>query len=66
MIFQSDREGRVELIVSPLQKLTPRKGIKVEDLGTPEQLLPRIGNYITGGWVEGGGVGCCAWEFTAG
>lgn len=52
VVFASDREGRVELIVAPLQKLTPRKNIKVEDLGTPEQLLPRIGNYITGTYLD--------------
>ncbi|PNW82467.1 hypothetical protein CHLRE_06g280150v5 [Chlamydomonas reinhardtii] len=52
VIFEGTTGGRVELIVAPLQKLTPRKNIKVEDLGTPEQLLQRVGNYITGTYLD--------------
>ncbi|KXZ44862.1 hypothetical protein GPECTOR_61g815 [Gonium pectorale] len=52
VIFEGVQGGRVELIVAPLQKLTPRKNIKVEDLGTPEQLLQRVGNYITGTYLD--------------
>lgn len=52
VIFEGATGGRVELIVSPLQKLTPRKNVKVEDLGTPDQVLQRIGNYITGTYLD--------------
>ncbi|KAG2492356.1 hypothetical protein HYH03_009304 [Edaphochlamys debaryana] len=52
VIFEGPTGGRVELIVSPLQKLTPRRKVKVEDLGTPEQVLERVGNYITGSYLD--------------
>ncbi|EFJ53320.1 hypothetical protein VOLCADRAFT_102920 [Volvox carteri f. nagariensis] len=52
VVFEGTQGGRVELIVSPLQKLTPRKNVKVEDLGTPDQLLERVGNYITGTYLD--------------
>ncbi|KAG2447718.1 hypothetical protein HYH02_007178 [Chlamydomonas schloesseri] len=52
VIFEGTTGGRVELIVAPLQKLTPRKNITVEDLGTPEFLLQRVGNYITGTYLD--------------
>ncbi|GIL59903.1 hypothetical protein Vafri_14569 [Volvox africanus] len=52
VIFEGAQGGRVELIVSPLQKLTSKKNVKVEDLGTPDQLLERVGNYITGTYLD--------------
>ncbi|GIL88259.1 hypothetical protein Vretimale_14136 [Volvox reticuliferus] len=52
VIFEGTQGGRVELIVSPLQKLTSKKNVKVEDLGTPDQLLERVGNYITGTYLD--------------
>ena len=35
-------------LVLPLVKLTNRPNASVSDLGTPEQLLQRIGAFITG------------------
>ncbi|GFR51004.1 hypothetical protein Agub_g13330 [Astrephomene gubernaculifera] len=60
VVFEGAQGGRVELIVSPLQKLTPRKNVKVEDLGTPEQLLERIGNYITGSYLDEDALVACS------
>ncbi|KAG1676339.1 hypothetical protein FOA52_001134 [Chlamydomonas sp. UWO 241] len=40
--------SRVALLVLPLVKLTNERDATITSLGSPEQLLPRIGNFITG------------------
>ncbi|GAX81973.1 hypothetical protein CEUSTIGMA_g9401.t1 [Chlamydomonas eustigma] len=44
--------GKVQLIVSPLVKLTNKVNAPIQTLGSPESLLPRIGGYITGTYFE--------------
>jgi hypothetical protein len=48
VVFENPAQGKLALLVSPLVKLTPRSNTPVQDLGTPEQLLTRIGPFITG------------------
>ena len=36
------------MLIYPLVKLTNKKDIDIEALGTPEALLPRIGSFLTG------------------
>lgn len=48
MAFADPSVGKLELIVSPLEKFTPKKKVRIQDLGNPKFLIGRIGNFITG------------------
>lgn len=46
------KEGSAQLVVAYLQKLGAKPGAKVAALGTPEQVVLRVGNFITGTYLE--------------
>lgn len=46
--YASASNGRVELLSIVTEKFTPRKGVTIVDLGTPEVLLNALGPYLTG------------------
>jgi len=50
--FEKGGEGKVSLLVSPLVKLTNKPNVGVEALGSPEELIDRIGPFITGASFE--------------
>lgn len=52
VIFESTQEGKVQLLAANLVKLTNKKSATMEDLGTPEALLQRIGPNITGTYLD--------------
>lgn len=47
-VFESAANGRIELIASPLVKLTNKADAAMESLGTPDQVIGRIGSILTG------------------
>ncbi|EFN55290.1 hypothetical protein CHLNCDRAFT_134225 [Chlorella variabilis] len=49
--FEDGKEGTAQLVVTELQKLGAKRSATTADLGAPEQLIPRIGNFITGSFV---------------
>jgi hypothetical protein len=51
-IFTDGSGLKVQLQVSPLVKLTNKINISLSDLGTPLQLIARIGAYLTGTFYE--------------
>lgn len=56
MIFSNAREGRAEVIVSPLERLTPKARATIEEVGTPQGVLESIGQFLTGNYLEPGDV----------
>ncbi|MEW5297016.1 MAG: hypothetical protein WDW36_000253 [Sanguina aurantia] len=50
--FADPSVGKLELIVSPLEKFTPKKKVRIQDLGNPKFLIGRIGNFITGSYLD--------------
>eukprot|EP00877_Chromochloris_zofingiensis_P014811 jgi/Chrzof1/9584/Cz04g08120.t1_PPD6[v5.2] len=52
VIFESEREGRLQVIVSPLVRLTNKAGAKLEDIGTPAGVLTSLGAFITGTYLD--------------
>ncbi|KAI7845667.1 hypothetical protein COHA_000781 [Chlorella ohadii] len=46
------KEGSAQLVVTVLQKLGAKPGAKVAALGTPDQVVLRVGNFITGTYLE--------------
>lgn len=49
---QDPAEGRVQVLVSPLQRLTNQAQAPIEDVGTPEGILGSLGSYITGTYLD--------------
>jgi hypothetical protein len=43
---------RVQVLVSPLVRLTNKKNAKIEDVGDPEGFLQSIGPFITGTYLD--------------
>mmetsp|Transcript_11749 Transcript_11749/g.20909 ORF Transcript_11749/g.20909 Transcript_11749/m.20909 type:complete len:143 (-) Transcript_11749:582-1010(-) len=43
---------KIALLAVPLNKLTNKKLPSIQDLGTPETLITKIGPYITGNYYE--------------
>lgn len=56
VIFSNAREGRAEVIVSPLERLTPKARATIEEVGTPQGVLESIGQFLTGNYLEPGDV----------
>lgn len=52
VIFSNPREGRAEVIVAPLERLTPVAKASMEQVGTPEGVLLAIGQFLTGNFLE--------------
>lgn len=59
VIFEGEAEGKVQVIVSPLVRLTNRKNVTIQDVGDPSGILTSLGPFITGeAWRGGqGGLG---------
>jgi hypothetical protein len=63
VIFESEATGRLQVIVSPLVRLTNRAEAAIQDIGPPEGLLTSLGPFITGQQElerQGWGVGGCS------
>eukprot|EP01023_Acetabularia_acetabulum_P018109 TRINITY_DN1915_c0_g1_i1.p1 TRINITY_DN1915_c0_g1~~TRINITY_DN1915_c0_g1_i1.p1 ORF type:complete len:286 (-),score=42.17 TRINITY_DN1915_c0_g1_i1:252-1109(-) len=52
VIFGNPDEGKVQVIVSPLRKLTNKANARIEEIGTPEGLINSLGPYVTGTYLD--------------
>ncbi|KAL3143372.1 hypothetical protein ABBQ38_002202 [Trebouxia sp. C0009 RCD-2024] len=52
VIFADDKEGKIQLMVAPLQKLTPKANATIKDIGSIDSLVQSFGPYITGTNLE--------------
>jgi len=52
VVYEDPAAGNIKLLAVPLLKLTNAKDVTVEKLGTPDQLLARIGPYVTGTYFD--------------
>lgn len=52
VIFADDTEGKMQVVVAPLVRLTNQKGATIEDIGDPEGFLNSIGPFITGTYLD--------------
>ena len=48
-LYEDPSLGRIELLASPLVKLTNKKEATITDLGAPDAVIERIGSFLTGG-----------------
>jgi hypothetical protein len=51
-VWESTEDGRAKLVVSPLYRLISKGGATLKDLGPPEQVVERIGPFITGNYLD--------------
>ncbi|GAB4818803.1 hypothetical protein N2152v2_005849 [Parachlorella kessleri] len=51
-IFQEDKEGWCQLVVSPLFRLVSKAKATVRDVGPPEGVVESVGNFITGNYLS--------------
>ena len=52
VLWESKDEGRAKLVVSPLYRLISKSAATLQDLGPPEQVVERIGPFITGNYLD--------------
>ncbi|KIZ01701.1 PsbP domain-containing protein 6 [Monoraphidium neglectum] len=52
VIFENEAEGKAQVIVSPLVRLTNRKGVRIEEVGPPEGIITSLGPFITGTYLD--------------
>lgn len=46
--FEDDKQGKVQVIASPLIRLTNKPDASIEEIGSPEKLIASLGPFVTG------------------
>ncbi|XP_015699232.1 psbP domain-containing protein 6, chloroplastic isoform X2 [Oryza brachyantha] len=46
--FEDDKQGKVQVVASPLIRLTNKPNATIEDIGSPERLITSLGPFVTG------------------
>ncbi|CAL1363096.1 unnamed protein product [Linum trigynum] len=46
--FEDERQGRVQVVASPLIRLTNKLTATIEEIGSPEDLIASLGPFVTG------------------
>lgn len=46
--FEDDRQGKVQVVASPLVRLTNKPNASIEEIGSPEKLIASLGPFVTG------------------
>ncbi|TVU34751.1 hypothetical protein EJB05_16601, partial [Eragrostis curvula] len=46
--FEDDKQGKIQVVASPLIRLTNKPNATIEDIGSPEKLIASLGPFVTG------------------
>lgn len=46
--FEDDKQGKIQVVVSPLIRLTNKPHATIEDIGSPEKVIASLGPFVTG------------------
>uniref|UniRef100_A0A0F7GXF0 Photosystem II reaction center PsbP family protein n=1 Tax=Hypseocharis bilobata TaxID=253189 RepID=A0A0F7GXF0_9ROSI len=46
--FEDEKQGKVQIVASPLIRLTNKPNALIEDIGSPEKLIASLGPFVTG------------------
>ena len=46
--FEDEKQGKIQVVASPLIRLTNKPNATIEDIGTPEKLIASLGPFVTG------------------
>ncbi|XP_078444926.1 thylakoid lumenal protein (Mog1/PsbP/DUF1795-like photosystem II reaction center PsbP family protein) [Wolffia australiana] len=46
--FEDEKQGKVQVVASPLVRLTNKPNATIEEIGTPEKIISSLGAFVTG------------------
>lgn len=46
--FEDEKQGKVQVVASPLIRLTNKPNASIEDIGNPEKVIASLGPFVTG------------------
>lgn len=46
--FESPRQGTIQMVASPMVRLTNKLNSKIEEIGGPEKIISALGPFVTG------------------
>ncbi|KAJ4838579.1 PsbP domain-containing protein 6, chloroplastic [Turnera subulata] len=46
--FEDEKQGKVQVVASPLVRLTNKPNATIEEIGSPEKLIASLGPFVTG------------------
>ncbi|KAF8751313.1 hypothetical protein HU200_012194 [Digitaria exilis] len=46
--FEDEKQGKVQVVASPLIRLTNKPNATIEDIGSPERIIASLGPFVTG------------------
>ncbi|TXG70257.1 hypothetical protein EZV62_005192 [Acer yangbiense] len=46
--FEDEKQGKIQVVASPLIRLTNRPNATIEEIGSPEKLIASLGPFVTG------------------
>ncbi|CAH1418503.1 unnamed protein product [Lactuca virosa] len=46
--FENEKQGKVQVVASPLVRLTNKPNATIEDIGSPERVIASLGQFVTG------------------
>ncbi|GFP83812.1 psbp domain-containing protein 6 chloroplastic [Phtheirospermum japonicum] len=50
--FEDEKQGKIQVVASPLIRLTNKPNAKIEDIGSPEKLIASLGPFVTGNTLD--------------
>ncbi|KAJ0610918.1 putative photosystem II [Helianthus annuus] len=50
--FEDERQGKVQVVASPLIRLTNKPNATLEDIGSPEKVIGSLGPFVTGNTLD--------------
>jgi hypothetical protein len=50
--FESPKQGAIQVIISPLVRLTNRPGASIESIGSADDIITSLGQFVTGNSIE--------------
>ncbi|KAL8235736.1 hypothetical protein R6Q59_016817 [Mikania micrantha] len=50
--FEDEKQGKVQVVASPLIRLTNKPNATLEDIGTPEKVIGSLGPFVTGNTLD--------------
>lgn len=46
--FEDEKQGKLQVVASPLIRLTNKPNATIEDIGSPEKVIASLGPFVTG------------------
>ncbi|MQM11392.1 hypothetical protein Taro_044299 [Colocasia esculenta] len=50
--FEDDKQGKIQVVVSPLIRLTNKPNATIEEIGNPEKVIASLGPFVTGNTLD--------------